>query len=136
MKIADYELVTYPMVLQGNGFDSHRIEIMMFRNKRVLDRPYSMMVGHASLDIRYKSDDEIAAICWLHVKEEYRNKGLATKIIEEAYKECQEHNIKQLLLSADKSPVQDMLVDFYSNRGFVPYETDEDGNIFMRRMVE
>lgn len=129
IRIIDYDYLTYPMVLPG--IDYHRVEIIVVARQKIMGHIYELMVGHASLDIR--PEDKTAAISWVHVDENYRGKGIGTGIIEKAWEECQDHKMEALLLSADNSPDQDRLIDFYSKLGFVPYETTEEGHIYMRR---
>jgi len=121
--MVDYHIYEFDMVMPD---DYHRIEL----NAMYTDPLFgTKIIGHLSLDIF----EEHTAITWVYVSIDYREFGVAQRLLEHAWNVTKDKGMKQMGLVVDKSSKQDELVKYYEKRHFEFYEVTESEGIAMWR---
>jgi len=118
----EYKLQRFDMTVPGSPQYNNRTELYTVSDDEI--------VGHLSLDFL----DGYTAITWVYVNPHFRDKGIASTLLEEAWNITMGYKIDTLGLVVDKSPVQSDLIKYYQNRGFVlSGGTTKKGGINMHR---
>tara|TARA_B100000683_G_scaffold277211_1_gene334534 strand:- start:2376 stop:2810 length:435 start_codon:yes stop_codon:yes gene_type:complete len=87
-----------------------------------------LIIGTITVHVEQKFIHDLslyARIEDLFVLSEYRNKGIATKLIEHAIKYCKDYKVRKVSLTCQKD-----LVSFYQKRGFA-HDTQTDLSLIL-----
>ena len=117
------EIKSFPMYIDGPLCIFYRTMLLAVTGN-------GNAVGHLAIDRK----DNTFELTWLFVEERYRNKGVATKLLNKTIELAEEtHGIQSISLTVNNSSVKDTLIAFYNRFDFSIVLEIADGSVIMSR---